>query len=401
MSFTKIVEGDLTNKGVRGLPDTPNLGTTDMQNKFEELSTDVIIPKHNGLIDELENTSAAASIGALDANGDPSTVQAELVSIKSDAYTKAQADALFLTQADAVNTYLTQTDADNDYLKKNDAANTYLAQTDAANTYLSQSDANNDYLKKTDAANTYLSQANASTTYLSKADAASTYVAQEVGKGLSTNDYDNNEKNKLAGIEAGANNYVLPAGTQSTLGGVMGDGTTFTIDANGVGHAIGGGGGTSDYDALINHPKINNIELIGNKSASSFGFTGSDIGFSNTTSGLSATTVQDAIDEVEGRTDTAESDITSLSGRMTTAEGNITNLSSSKEAVHTVLKSTLAVGATTLSFTDSAIGNNSLIRIYTNVDGVNPLTKTQSGTTVTLTFDAQSVAVGVAIEIRN
>lgn len=67
----------------------------------------------------------------------------------------------------------------------------------------------------------------------------------------------------------------------------------------------------------------------------------------------------------------------------------------------TVLKSTLAVGATTLSFTDSAIGNDSLIRIYTNVDGVNPLTKTQSGTTVTLTFDAQSVAVGVAIEIRN
>ena len=84
MSFTKITEGDLTNKGVRGLPDSPNLSTTDMQNKFEEVSVDVIIPKHNGLIDELEATTAAASIGALDANGDASTVQDELVAIKQD-----------------------------------------------------------------------------------------------------------------------------------------------------------------------------------------------------------------------------------------------------------------------------------------------------------------------------
>lgn len=40
------------------------------------------------------------------------------------------------------------------------------------------------------------------------------------GKGLSTNDYTTDEKNKLAGIASGANKYVLPAATASALGGV-------------------------------------------------------------------------------------------------------------------------------------------------------------------------------------
>lgn len=40
------------------------------------------------------------------------------------------------------------------------------------------------------------------------------------GKGLSTNDYTTTEKNKLAGIEAGANAYSLPTASASTLGGV-------------------------------------------------------------------------------------------------------------------------------------------------------------------------------------
>ena len=45
------------------------------------------------------------------------------------------------------------------------------------------------------------------------------------GKGLSTNDYTTTEKNKLAGIAKGANNYSLPTAS-STLGGVK---TTSTV----------------------------------------------------------------------------------------------------------------------------------------------------------------------------
>ena len=53
------------------------------------------------------------------------------------------------------------------------------------------------------------------------------------GKGLSTNDYTDAEKTKLAGIAAGANNYSLPAATTSALGGVI-VGTNLSVDANGT-----------------------------------------------------------------------------------------------------------------------------------------------------------------------
>ena len=53
------------------------------------------------------------------------------------------------------------------------------------------------------------------------------------GMGLSHNDYTDAEKTKLAGIEAGANNYVLPAATSSTLGGVK-QGANVTIALDGT-----------------------------------------------------------------------------------------------------------------------------------------------------------------------
>lgn len=45
-------------------------------------------------------------------------------------------------------------------------------------------------------------------------------VDRQPGKGLSTNDYTTAEKNKLAGIAANANNYILPTASDSTLGGI-------------------------------------------------------------------------------------------------------------------------------------------------------------------------------------
>ena len=62
MDFTKITEEDLLNKGVFGLPDTPDLSTQDMQEKFDEISKDVIIPKINALIDELETIKSIEKV---------------------------------------------------------------------------------------------------------------------------------------------------------------------------------------------------------------------------------------------------------------------------------------------------------------------------------------------------
>lgn len=64
MGFTRILSSDTKNKGVIGLPDTPGLSTEDMQKKFDEIALDVIIPKLNALMGELESAAAAVSLGA-------------------------------------------------------------------------------------------------------------------------------------------------------------------------------------------------------------------------------------------------------------------------------------------------------------------------------------------------
>lgn len=56
-------------------------------------------------------------------------------------------------------------------------------------------------------------------------DALDNKVDKQTGKGLSSNDYTTDEKNKLDGIEEGANAYTLPTAS-STLGGVK---TTSTV----------------------------------------------------------------------------------------------------------------------------------------------------------------------------
>lgn len=63
MGFTRITDDDTQNRGVMGLPDTPNYSTAEMQEKFDELALAVIIPKINNLISELEGMSAALSLG--------------------------------------------------------------------------------------------------------------------------------------------------------------------------------------------------------------------------------------------------------------------------------------------------------------------------------------------------
>ena len=67
----------------------------------------------------------------------------------------------------------------------------------------------------------------------------SLFVRKETGKGLSTNDYTAAEKAKLAGVAVGANNYVLPAPTASTIGGVKA-GNNVTISEDGTISAIQG-----------------------------------------------------------------------------------------------------------------------------------------------------------------
>ena len=66
MSFVKIAQSDLTGKGVIGLPDTPGLQTMEMQEKFDEIALDVIVPKFNELSTELDDAELDEKISSDD-----------------------------------------------------------------------------------------------------------------------------------------------------------------------------------------------------------------------------------------------------------------------------------------------------------------------------------------------
>lgn len=53
MAFEKITDADLLGKGVIGQPDVPGLSALEMQGKIEEIVRAVVIPKVNGLIDDI------------------------------------------------------------------------------------------------------------------------------------------------------------------------------------------------------------------------------------------------------------------------------------------------------------------------------------------------------------
>ena len=79
------------------------------------------------------------------------------------------------------------------------------------------------------------------------------FVEKEAGKGLSTNDFTNELKTKLDGIEAGATKYVLPTASADTLGGVK-VGAGLVIN-EGVLSATGGGTADSvDWSNVQNKP---------------------------------------------------------------------------------------------------------------------------------------------------
>ena len=90
--------------------------------------------------------------------------------------------------------------------------------------------------------------------------------------------------------------------------------------------------------------------------------------YSNTTSGLVATNVQSAIDEIVAR----------LPIEMT---------------------GTLTAGQTTITFSNNKITANSTIDYYTDVFGINPVNIAVINGAVTLTFNAQGSDVGVKVRI--
>ena len=107
--------------------------------------------------------------------------------------------------------------------------------------------------------------------------------------------------------------------------------------------------------------------------------TADDVSYDNTDSGLTATNVQDAIDEVYAA------------------------IPSTPAAASEVQTGTLTAGQTSvvLTFTEQTIGASTLIDVYTGEYGVNPDSVVTTASTVTLTFTAQASDLAVAVKVQN
>lgn len=104
-----------------------------------------------------------------------------------------------------------------------------------------------------------------------------------------------------------------------------------------------------------------------------------NVSYDNTSSGLTASTVQAAIDEVYAA------------------------IPSTPAATSEVQRGTLTAGTTSvvLTFASQTIGATTLIDIYTDDYDIAPTAVATTSTTVTLTFESQAAAVAVAVKVQN
>lgn len=155
---------------------------------------------------------------------------------------------------------------------------------------------------------------------------------------------------------------------------LAGNVTTINGNINTINSLIGNGEPTTTDKTIIG--AINEINA---KLPEGGTVEADDVSYDNTDSGLTATNVQDAIDEVYAA------------------------IPSTPAATSEVQRGSLAIGSTSvaLTFASQTIGANTLVDVYTDDYAVSPTNVSISGQVVTLTFDAQAAAVAVAVKVQN
>lgn len=145
-----------------------------------------------------------------------------------------------------------------------------------------------------------------------------------------------------------------------------------TGSINTINSLIGNGQPTTEDKTIIG--AINEIYAdIGGGT----GVAAADVTYDNTTSGMTADDVQEAIDELAAAIPSA--------------------------AAVEVKSGTLTAGQTSvvLTFTQQTIGASTLVDVYTGEYGVNPDSVVTTASTVTLTFTAQASDLAVAVKVQN
>ena len=126
--------------------------------------------------------------------------------------------------------------------------------------------------------------------------------------------------------------YTLPTASETTLGGVKVDGSSITISDGVISASVSGG--TMDYSALSNKPKINNIELSGNKTLADLGIQAAGNYLTSVPSEYVTET------ELNSKNYLTDSDLTSyaLKSEIPTVPNNITTQGNSFNSANQLVK---------------------------------------------------------------
>ena len=172
-------------------------------------------------------------------------------------------------------------------------------------------------------------------------------------------------------------NLNTATGNINTINSLIGNGTPTTTDQTLIGAINELHANQGDLSQLQTTDKSSLVAAINEILGGGGGIiSASVVSYNNTVSGLSASNVQNALDEVVSLLPVSNSE----------KKSNI-----------------LTAGSTSvqITFTDQTIGATTLIDVYTSIYGVNPLTVSTTANAVVLTFEAQAADMNVVVIVNN
>lgn len=173
------------------------------------------------------------------------------------------------------------------------------------------------------------------------------------------------------------NNLNTATGNINTINSLIGNGTPTTTDQTLIGAINELHANQGDLSQLQTTDKSSLVAAINEILGGGQGIiSASIVSYNNIVSGLTASNVQNAIDEVVALLPVSNSE----------KKSNI-----------------LTAGSTSvqITFTQQTIGASTLIDVYTSIYGVNPKTVSTTANAVVLTFDAQASDMNVVVVVNN
>ena len=248
MSFTRITNAELNSRGATTLPNQPTISASALKQEFDAPAKEVVAPKVNNLMDELEAVTGAASLGAVAPTGRTgSTVQGVLNSVSTGL-----SEVEVASHTHTNKTIIDRFADDGTGLTYNGSPISGAVESVNGKTGAVELDASDvGALPDDTAIPTKTSELTNDSGFIDSS-ALDVKVDKVTGKGLSTNDYDNTAKAIVDGATAAiaAKSTVTYSQTYSQAGQKIGEITIDGVKTDIIGPNNGGGGGGGAVDSV-------------------------------------------------------------------------------------------------------------------------------------------------------